>query len=210
MPLNGSVKPKVKYHQLLLSKFPEAVKATPGFSGVCCSCVCLPPCLWHVTLERNCCILPGASGGARYRWFIHPNLSRTVAGVCLPSTQHEWGAISSHDRINNHLWLLSARISLRWQLPVQQHLGSCWGLTCWHPGGDMCVTLRPRQGHLMILFDAIVLISYSVSSPTPTRCPVMYAVVILLETLELNARCCLYRAFMKAVWLASVMSYADM
>lgn len=42
MPLNGSVKLKVKYHQLLLSKFPEAVKATPA-SLECVVAVCVYP-----------------------------------------------------------------------------------------------------------------------------------------------------------------------
>lgn len=38
----------------------------------------------------------------------------------------------------------------------------------------------------------------------------MDAGVIGLETLELNARCCFYWAFMEAVCLASAMSYAYM
>lgn len=156
---------------------------------------------------------PGSFRRARYRWFIHPNLSRTVAGRCLLSTQHEWVAISLHDRFNNHLWLLSARISLRWQLPVRQHLDSCWGLTSWHPGGDMFVTPRPSQGHWCsppMSSSWLVIQSPTPPPHPPTHCPVMYTVVIWLETLELNARCCLYWAFMKAVWLAWVMSYADM
>lgn len=43
--------------------------------------------------------------------------------------------------------------------------------------------------------DAIASISYSIQF---IHHPVMYAVVIWLETLEMNARCCFYWAFMKS------------
>ena len=43
MPLNGSVKTEVKCHQLLLSKFPEAVKATPASLECVAACVCVYP-----------------------------------------------------------------------------------------------------------------------------------------------------------------------
>ena len=61
MPLNGSVKTEVICHQLL-SKFPEAVKATPASLECVTARVCLPSCLWHVMLEQDCCILLGATG----------------------------------------------------------------------------------------------------------------------------------------------------
>lgn len=140
---------------------------------------------------------PGSFRSARYRWFIPPNLSCTVAGGCLPSTQREWGAISLHDHIDNQLRSLSAHISLKRQLPVQQHLDSCWGLTSWHPGGVVFVTPGAKSRALTIPTDAIASISYSFSIHHPTS-PVMYAVVIWLEMLELNARCCFYWAFMKS------------
>lgn len=145
MPLNSLVKTKVKCHHLLLITFPEAVKATPA------SLECVVPACYvypHVCgMSAGLLHSPGSFRRAQNRWFIPPNLSCTVAGGRLPSTQHEWGPISFHDHINDHLRSLSTHISLRWQLPLQQHLDLCYVQASWHPGGVIFVTLRPSQGH---------------------------------------------------------------
>lgn len=152
---------------------------------------------------------PGSFRRARYRWFIHPNLSRTVAGRCLLSTQHEWVAISLHDRFNNHLWLLSARISLRWQLPVRQHLDSCWGLTSWHPGGDMFVTPRPRQGHWCSPpMSSSWLVIQSPTPPAPPAHPLPCNVYCSNLTGNTWVEC--QMLFILGIYESWVMSYADM
>lgn len=168
MLLNGSVKTKVKCLQLLLSKFPEAVKATPASL----ECV-VPACMFtlmFVGCHASAGLLhsPGSFRRAQYRWFIPPNLSCTAAGARLPSSPHEWGAISLHDHINNHLWLLSAHISLRWQLPLQRHLELV-----------LCARiLTSRSSHVgdpeaksrtLMVPAATALISYSILHPPPSN-----------------------------------------
>lgn len=45
---------------------------------------------------------PGSFRRAQYRWFIPPNLSCTVAGCCLPSSQRQGGSISLRHCIDYH------------------------------------------------------------------------------------------------------------
>lgn len=152
---------------------------------------------------------PGSYRRARYRWFIPPNLSCTVAGGRLPFTQHEWAAISLHDHINSHLRSLSAHISSE----VAASCSAAPGLVL---GADVLTSRRSHvcdpQGQVKGTNNPQLMPPpwLVIHSPAPTHHHVMYAVVIWLETLELNARCCFYWAFMEAVWLASVMSYAYM
>lgn len=105
---NGSIK-KLKRNAMSCCTIPAGCKSPSVRCGVCWCCFMVFT-LMFVACHAWAGLLhsPGSLSGARYRWFIPPNLSCTRAGGRLPSTQHEWGAISMHDHINNHLCSLSA------------------------------------------------------------------------------------------------------
>ena len=123
-------------------------------------------------LEQDCYTLPGALGGLGTGDLFPPNLSCTVAGGCLPFTQHERGAIT----VTIVLIITRGRYRPSYRrggsFPVLQDLDSCWGpmfgtsrksrACVWPP--------RPSQGHGQIPTDAIASTSYSFSIP-PTHPP---------------------------------------